>query len=85
MIIDYLGPLVKGIEATKDSVNCSFAQIGGEMIEDLGDENTVIGGQLGFPNKIGRGSSTKSAVQGCKFTNLGRIHVSENRSDAALR
>jgi hypothetical protein len=63
----------------------TFTQIDWKILKDFGEKKMIIGWQFRFPNKISRRSSTKSAIQGSKLTDLRRIHVSDDGSDATFR
>lgn len=81
---NFLGAVVKRIEATKPGVNPPLAQMGGEIGEDAAEKGGVIGRQLGFPDEIGGGGAAEGAVERGQLANLGRVHVGHDLSHAAL-
>lgn len=79
-----LGAAVKGIGATKPSVQIFFAQTTHLLIPQLIHDVPIIQGQFDLPDEIRRRCPAEGLVQPRQLADLGRIQPGKDQRDAVL-
>lgn len=81
---NFLGAAVKGIGATKPSVQIFFAQTTHLLIPQLIHDVPIIQGQFDLPDEIRRRCPAEGLVQPRQLADLGRIQPGKDQRDAVL-